>query len=699
MTESSNASGGAPAGVWGVPYERNPHFTGRAKPLSELRDVLLHGKDARRSVQVIAGLGGIGKTQLALEFCYKHRWDYGLIWWINAEEPTSAALGYAKLAKALGLNFPVETSLDEIRHVLRRVLGQRNDWLLVFDNAAWPETVRNYFPIGLSGHVIVTTRNADWGDVASVTMLGRMTRNESIAFLRERTGRKDSNEVASRLAQALGDLPLALEQAAAVINENRLSFQEYLGRFETHWAELLQRGGGNYPDSVAMTWELSFRAVEEESQAAAHLMYFISCFGSDPVRRGFLRQSYAAVSDALREALESDESLDDALRALTRYSLIEKHDDTVTMHRLVASLTRNRLSDPERHAWLDMALRRICDVFDFQSQDVSTWALCAELVGKAMAVARFADTDGVAPLRVAGLLDHAGRYLLKTAQFEPARHALTRAMAIYESVCGDSHPKVAAVANNLGRVLTRLGENDQARWCFERALEIDRATYGEEDPHVATVANNYGMALHACGKVAQAKEQFRFTLEVYDAHYGPEHPKIAAALNNLGFVSVQLGEVDEAVKYFQRALNAAEASHHPAHPLIGSILSNLGDARRRKGDYERGRDNLVRALEIDEAAYGPVHPDISRDLQRLGQLMQATGDHEGAKACFQRALAIDEQVYGPEHVLLLHRLNPLAQLLRATGEFEESQRYFERATKIARDSHRTPAATVASGTE
>lgn len=683
----SYVPGSAPASIWGVPFERNPNFTGRGKQLADLREALM-SKGATRKVRAITGLGGIGKTQLALEYCYKHRWDYQVIWWINAEESTNIALGYSKLARALGLNFPIETSLDEIRHVLRRVLAQRPDWLIVFDNAPAPEEVKNYLPLSPAGHVIITSRNAEWDDTAAVTVLEKLSRNDSIAFLRKRTNRIDPNEIASKLAQALGDLPLALEQAAAVISENKLSFQDYLVRFETHWAELLKRGrGGNdYPDSVAMTWEISFRALEEDSPAAAELLYFASCLGPDPIKHHFLLQSYSCVPDSLQPVFFSEDALTAAIRTLSRYSLVDVQNDSIIVHRLVSGLTRNRLPDEERHKWVDTALRRIVEAFDFQSNDVATWSFCGELVGKALAVSRYAEAAGISLVRVSSLLDSVGRYLHRTAQFEQARMALGRAMQIYESVLGEDHPKVSAVANNLGRVLTRLGENEEARWCFERAIKIDRATYGDDDPHVATVANNYGLALHVCGQIEAAREQFEFARLVYEKHYGEDHPKSATVLNNLGFISMQLNDNSAAVEYFQKSLDSAERSHHPNHPLIGSILSNLGDARRRLGAFDLAQRDLNRALQIDESAYGPVHPDIARDLQRLGELLAAMGDHDTARVHLERALSIDEQVYGPDHVLLIHRLNPLAQLHRATGDFGESQRYFERASQIWKDS-------------
>jgi len=277
---------GSPSGVdaWNVPYNRNVHFTGRDDELADLQRSLASPEAARR-VQVICGLGGVGKTQLALEYVYRAKDHYKIVWWINADEPATLALGYAKLATKIGMHVPEGTSLDDIRHALRRKLNERDDWLLVFDNVAGVDDIKNYLPQDRTGHVIITSRNPNWESIARPFPLKPMKRVDSVQFLMHRTGMKKPDTSVGMLAQALGDLPLAMEQAAACIERTRMDFNGYLKRFETHWTELLgqQKPGGEYPDSVEMTWEISFRQLQEEAPAAANLLNLLAFFGPDSV--------------------------------------------------------------------------------------------------------------------------------------------------------------------------------------------------------------------------------------------------------------------------------------------------------------------------------------------------------------------------------------------------------------------------------
>jgi tetratricopeptide (TPR) repeat protein len=632
----------------------------------------------------VYGLGGIGKTQLAVEYAYRHRWDYDIIWWITADEPTTLALGYAQLARALGLKFSPETSLEDIRHVTRRVLSDRDDWLLILDSAPDLPSIQNYFPLRPVGNIIVTSRNASWGERVTAQPLPPFSRTEAISFLRKRTGRNDPNEIAKKLAQALGDLPLALEQAAAVIHEAHISFEEYLRRFETHWAELLTQGrrSSEYPDSVAMTWELSFRQVEEVSEASADLLRFCAFLGSERIPRQFLLESSDYVPAPLNAALSNPDQLTDALDPLLHYSLINVNDQGVWLHRLVSGLTRNRLFDDTRQRWASTAVKRMGAAFDFQSGDLATWSRCADLLPMAEAAAKHAEELKVQLVDAANLLDTAGRYLHRTAQFEQAKQVLDRALKIYERTLGAAHPKVSGVANNLGRVLTRLGDHERASKLFERALSIDQVIYGDSDPHVATVVNNYGLAMHARGELETARQQFEWALRVYEDHYGWNNPKTASVLNNLGYVVHQLGDPATARNYFERALQTAEASYGMDHPMIASILCNLGNVRKSLGELNEARTDLERALRIDEKAYGGTHPDVARDLEGLGAVLEATRELEAARECFERALAIDEGIYGASSVHLVRRLNALGRLLRECGDPAAAKTAFDRATAI-----------------
>src|SRR5688572_22909220 len=340
------------APLFNVPYNRNPHFTGRAEDLAQLH-ASLNSSDSARHVQAIYGLGGVGKTQLALEYAFRHRGQYAIVWWISADEPATLSLTYAKLATRLGLELPEGASLEDIRHALRRKLNERNDWLLIFDNAAGPDAVRNFLPQDRTGHVIITSRNPNWGDVARPWPLKGLKRFEAVDFLMRRTGRPSSDTSIARLAQALGDLPLALEQAAACIEQTHITFEDYLHRFETHWAELLKehRPGGEYPDSVAMTWELSFRQVQEDAPEAADLLNLCAFLAPDDITRGMLRNGSDQVPELLGITLSDPLQLDKSVGELLKYSLIDANEKSLSVHRLVGALIRERLTDEERQTW------------------------------------------------------------------------------------------------------------------------------------------------------------------------------------------------------------------------------------------------------------------------------------------------------------------------------------------------------------
>jgi tetratricopeptide (TPR) repeat protein len=624
------------APIFHVPHARNGSFTGRASLLDELREDM-SGEDASRHVQALYGLGGVGKTQTAVEYAYRYADAYRIVYWLRAEEIASTWLDYAALARAIGLNVPKDASLETVRHLLRRHLEGRSDYLLIFDNAGSAAGIREFLPTPCRGSVLITSRNPNWGSLARSAAVHGLTREESVQFLRRRTGRVDAESSIKKLAQALGDLPLALEQAGALIHESRISFNEYLRKYETHWGELLEqkRPGGDYPDSVAMTWELSFREVEAENPSAIRLLNLLSFLSPDGIARSMLAYNFKHLPEDLSMTVADQLTLSRAIESLAQFSLVEVHTDkeappedcdTITLHRLVAALARDRLDEDERRSWAGAAARLVSGAFVFDSADPLTWPVAAAVLPHALAAATHAQSTGVPVEITSGLLDQAGRYLNRFAQYDQAKGLLDRALAISRRAYGDESPKVSAIANNLGRVLARLGQRDLARQHFEWALAIDRNTYGDADPHAATVMNNYAMVLHATGQLDLARQHFESALWIFENTYGSEHPKVATLLNNLGYIHQAAGDDQSAHDLFHRALAIAEPTLGGGHPTVASILHNLGKSLRNLGHPLIARDHLERALSIDLAAYGEKHPDVARDYLSLGALMEQMGE-------------------------------------------------------------------------
>jgi Tfp pilus assembly protein PilF len=648
--------------IWNVPYERNRFFTGREPLLAEIRQRF---EQSGSHVQALFGLGGIGKTQLALEYAHRHRDAYAIVWWLAAEDRSTLELLYSRLASRLNLNFAHGANLDAIRHLLRRVLSDRSDWLLIFDNAPSAEAIADFIPLHPKGHVLITSRSPYWHGVARDVQVHEPSRQESIAFLRRRTQRNEQELIVNRLAQALGDLPLAMEQAAATIVQTGITFAEYLMRFERHWVELLQQGPSrrDYPDSLAMAWELSFRQIEEDTPEAARLLNLCAYMGHEEIPRGIITKGAAALPQSLAETARNPVLLDEAVTALRRFSLVSSNEKSLWLHRLVSAVARDRLSDEERRQWADAAVRIVGRSFSFDGQDPSTWSEANLLLPHALAAADHAQELGVATDVAASVLNDVGRILLKRARFSEAQRALQQSFELTHKMVGSEHPKVSGVSNNLGRVLLHLGQPHEARPHFERALRIDQTLYGPNDLRVATLANNYGMCLHSIGELELARQQFEFALGVYQANYGDASPKVPSVMSNLGFIMMIQREYEPAEQMLASAHHLAESTCGTNHPIVASVLHNLGTLMRRTGRYPLAQDYLQRALDIDEAMHGPRHPDVARHFSELGAVMRELGQTHDARQHLERALDITREFFGDAH----QQTRNLRESLRAVG--------------------------------
>ncbi len=520
--------------VWNVPHIRNPNFTGRKDILSKLKLALTSGEPAAWK-QALTGMGGVGKTQLAVEYIYRHKPDYRVIWWIHSEEPAAMAASYASLADDLDL--PEKGSIDQSGTVraVKRWLERNSGWLLIFDNAHDQEAIRDYIPHGGAGHIIITSHNPDWGSVARLLPVKKFDRADSIEFLCKRTGQDDQG-AADALADELGDLPLALEQAGAYIEATGRSIFDYLKLFGEYQQKLLNRAKPTeeYPYTVATTWEISFEKVLKESPDGVDLLNLFAYLAPDNIPRELLAENADHLPEPLASVVVDPLLFDDAVAALRRYSLIDVSDESLSVHRLVQAVVRDRLGEGERKRWAETAVRLLSAVFPFDSDDVRTWHLCSRLLPHALAAAAHAEAREVAPEETSLILNQTGMYLRGRAEFAEAKAHYERGLALAEEVYGKDHPNVAIRVNNLGRVLQDLGDLPAAKDCFERALEIDEEVYGRDHPDVAIDVNNLGLVLRALGDLPAAKECFKRALEIFQRFLGEDHPSTVTVRNNLG---------------------------------------------------------------------------------------------------------------------------------------------------------------------
>jgi tetratricopeptide (TPR) repeat protein len=647
---------GYPPPIWNVPHLRNPNFTGREQLLEDLRASLTAGHGAALT-QTFAGLGGVGKTQMAAEYAYRFAPEYDLVWWLRSENATSLTADYAKLA--IDLNLPEKDAPQQEVAVaaVRQKLRQLSKWLLIFDNANDSKDIKDFLPQGGGGHVIITSRNRAWGGLGKVVPVPVWERDESVTFLLKRSySEKEPSEqekiAAGQLADELGDLPLALEQAGAYIEACGCSIVQYLELFRSRHEEMLRRGKSSqeYPDTVATTWELSFQKVKEGSPAAADLLNLCAFLAPDDIPKELLVEGAKHVPQSLAAAVQDPVACNDTLAVLRRYSLMEVADDALAVHRLVQAVVRDRLDKNGKEQWAGAAVKIVNDAFPGEVQSaVENWPWCGRLLPHALTATGHAQVIGLTSDPGGRLLNQAGLYLRIRAEFSEALKAHERALAIGEGIFGPNHPKVATAVNNLGDVLQDLGDLKGAKAHYERALAIDEAAYGPDHPEVATDVNNLGLVLQDLGDLAGAKAHYERALAIDEAAFGPNHPKVAIRMNNLGGVLWAQGDLAGARAHLERALSIDEADYGRDHPKVAIRVNNLGAVLRTQGDLAGARGHYERARDILEKVHGPSHPHVATAVNNLGYVLQDLGDLAGARACAERALAICRQFLGEDH--------------------------------------------------
>ena len=310
--------------IWNVPYLRNPNFTGRKDLLAKLRETMMSGKPGA-TIQAMCGLGGMGKTQVATEYAYQHAKDYSLIWWITGDNDSTVSSDYAALAKPLQLKLPEgeESNQNLAVQAVKRWLGENAGWLLIFDNLPAAEDAKPYLPQTSGGHVILTSRNPKSKGLATPLSLQVLNSDDSVHFLLSRTGYEDA-EVTRKLAEALGGLPLALEQAGAYIESTGCTMEDYLEILAAQPAELLaEESPSDYNQTVATTWSMAISNVREDSPGGEDLLNLCAFLAPDDIPLSLLKSGGQTMPESLSNAAKDLFTLNKSLGSLKRYSLIE----------------------------------------------------------------------------------------------------------------------------------------------------------------------------------------------------------------------------------------------------------------------------------------------------------------------------------------------------------------------------------------
>ena len=520
------------------------------------------------------------------------------------------------------------------------------------------------------GHVLLTSRLDRFARQVESFELDVLTQDEAAAFLLEATQARrhkaaDDDAASCDLAEELGRLALALEQAAATIEKLRCGFRRYLEIWQSNrekavgWARPEITG---YHHAVAATWQTS---VDQLTETRRHLLERLAFLSPDPVPMFLL--------DVVIPGAEA-EDLHDGLTDLIAVSLATRdaEGERFAVHRLVQDVTRRSLDPAASRQRVTEALGWVNAAFTGEPQDVRTWPRLDPLAPHARSAAQWADREGIAT-PTTQLMNQLGLLLCTKSLHAHAEPLLRQALAIDEASRGADHPEVARDLNNLALLLRDTNRWAEAEPLMRRALAIAETSFGPNHPTVATGLNNLAELLGNTGRLAEAEPLLRRALAIDEARYGPGHPYVARSLNNLAQLLQATSRLAEAEPLMRRALAIAEANFGPDHPNVAIGLNNLAGLLRETNRLGEAEPLYRRALAIDAASLGPNHPDVARDLNNLAALLRDASRPAEAEPLMRRVLAIlidFERKTGHSHPRREAALRGYASLQSAMGKSE-----------------------------
>jgi tetratricopeptide (TPR) repeat protein len=650
-------------GVWNLPrrVDQIP-FVGREQVMAVLAGVLESGSGV--IAQAIAGLGGIGKTELALRHAWAHRDRHPAVWWVTADTPANIEAGMAGLAYRLHPPIQPATTSAEAARWATGWLQAHPGALLILDNVDVPTDIQALLGHLDGTHVLVTTRrDVDWRRTGLTALrLGVLDPSAAADLLVELSGDPD-HHAAAALAKQLGCLPLALDQAGAYITEHRIGLADYRSLLEADPGRVLTTPPEGSPTdrAAAQVWNLTRRAIERRNRLATRLLDILAWLGPDALPR-----------DVLHPAADNPADTADSLAVLASYSMISLTADTVSLHRLVQTITRLNPptrgdADPGLPTPAEEAARLLKQAIPAEPlTNVAGWPRWRALLPHIDAMADLTP-DHDAGDNLAYLLDRAGTYQQGEGQHNAAVPKFERAAALNLSRHGPDHRHTLEARNNLAYAYTDAGRTSEAITLYEQILPACVRTLGPDHPHTLDTRNGLASAYRAAGRPKDAIILYKQVLPDRERLLGPDHPHTLGTRHGLAYAHQAAGRTTEAITLYEQLLPDYERVLGPDHRHTLTTRHSLAYAYQAAGRTNEAITLYEQLLPNRERVLGPDHRHTLTTRHSLAQAYQATGRTTEAITLYEQILPHYERLHGPHHPNTMTTRQNLAAAYREAG--------------------------------
>ncbi|MDG4833529.1 FxSxx-COOH system tetratricopeptide repeat protein [Solwaraspora sp. WMMD1047] len=689
---------------------RNPAFTGREAVLEELRVRLFRHTTA--VPVVLLGLGGVGKTQVALEYAHRFAAHYDIVWWISADQPPIVRAELAKLAGPLRIPVGSTTNeqVDAVLQALRQ--GTRSPrWLIIFDNPESPEELRDFLPDG-PGDVIITTRNPSWAQVGDAIEVGVFERAESVELISRRVAALPSTDAAA-VAERLGDLPLVVEQAAAWLATTAMPVRSYLDLLDTRLSEVLaERPPPGYPNSAAATWSLSLERLRQNRPAAARLLELFSFFSPEPIPTWLLStprmvEDLVAVDRGMRDPMLHGSLIQD----IGRYALarVDPAINSIRVHRLVQQVIRDAMS-VEARAETRVQVQEILAAAGAARQggpdDRDNWSTFEELRPHLVPSGTLDSRDDAVRQFVVDMV----RYLTLSGDPAGAEELAVRADSRWSQLHADEDALSLRMRVQLANALRAAGRDSESLRISEAVLPLLDTLLGPDHPYRLEGASGLAADMLSAGRYAEALQLNHEIWNRWRGAFGDDFPRTLSAANNVALAERLNGNFPAAAKIDAETLRRRRKTLGERDYWTLFSAMNYGRDHRDLGNYPASRELLEEALASCRARLGEDHPltllvakSLTVTLRRMGHLPEANelgadtqkrsrtvlgpgvrdtvsctleiaclrsamGDHSGAQELARQVQRFYRDSYGPANPHTLAAENDLGIFLMRAGD-------------------------------
>ncbi|KAJ5773565.1 hypothetical protein N7457_008461 [Penicillium paradoxum] len=671
-----------PLDLTAVPVIQN--FVGRQDELDSLWQSLQPKKSSSRKVAILHGLGGMGKTQLAIRLARDHKDDFTGIFWLSGKDRNtllqSLSSALNRLPGQLGDSEATnDQDVEQRARVMLRWLASAGNsrWLIIFDNIDTysPSSspggdgydIGEFFPAADHGSILITSRLQELTELGGNFPVRKLDSHNTIQLLLQSSGlsaKSTTRELEGSpdilaLANRLDGLPLAVVIAGAFMRETGTSIAEYLEHYQKSWYELqLQsKPGRQYQQgNMLQTWMISYLEIQKRDSNAANLLLLLAHFDNRDIWYELVQngRKSSTVPDWLERITSRKLSFKLGVRSLIGFSLLESKEQngSYAMHPVVQD-------------WCLHIASTNTNVDSIQLNELA-------LISVGHYVPKSSERD-YAELQQR-LIPHANHGKLKDAE-----EMYQRALAGYEKALGLDHTSTLNTVNNLGLLYSDQGKLKEAEEMYQRALAGDEKALGPDHTSTLDTVNNLGLLYSDQGKLKEAEEMYQRALAGDEKALGPDHTSTLDTVNNLGTLYSDQGKLKEAEEMYQRALAGYKKALGPDHTSTLDTVNNLGTLYSDQGKLKEAEEMYQRALAGYKKALGPDHTSTLDTVNNLGILYKDQGKLKEAEGMFQRALAGKEKALGLDHTSTLDTVNNLGLLYSDQGKLKEAEEMYQRA--------------------